>query len=138
MGAAYLALRYLNHADTASQIFVQASAVVGVFSGLVAGGIVRVWRDDKTELIFQFGGWRYAAVLFGLLAFRMAWRLFVDAAGIGTSVALLNDGLIALGIGNYLGRTLHVGVRALHLAGWKPHLIPRYREVRRVRPTRTK
>lgn len=133
LGAVYLTARYLDGPGTASQIFVEISATVGILSGLIAAGMVRVWRDAKTGIVYQFGGWRYAAVLFVLLATREVWRLFVDTAGIAASVTLLNDALIALALGNYLGRTLHVGIRALHLTGWNPRAIPGRRDVRKLK-----
>jgi hypothetical protein len=133
LGALYLTIRYLDGPNSASQVILQISATVGILSGLIAGGLVRVWRDEKTDLVYQYGGWRYAGVLLALLLIRVIWHLFVDVTGVAASVAVLNDSLIAVGVGNYLGRTLHVGVRALHLSGWKPNAIPRHRDVRRLR-----
>jgi hypothetical protein len=138
LGAVYIGIRYLNGPDDAARIFVEAAAAVGVASGLLAAGVVHVWRDPQTGVVFQHGGWQYAAILLGLVAFRVVWHLFVDATGISASVTLLNDALIALTLGNYLGRTFHVGVRALHLHGWSPRAIPRRREVRRLKSTRPK
>ena len=133
LGAAYIGVRYLNGPDDAARIFIEVVAALGVTSGLLSGRLVRVWRDPQSNVVFQRGGWRYAAILLALVGFRAIWHVFVDATGISASVSLLNDALIALALGNYLGRTFHVGVRALHLHGWNLRAIPRRREVRRIK-----
>jgi hypothetical protein len=134
LGAAYIGIRYFNGPDNAPRLFIEGVATFGIASGLLAGGLVQVWRDPQTNVVFQRGGWRYAAILFALVAFRAVWDLFTTATGISASVSLLNDALIALTLGNYLGRTFHVGVRALHLHGWSLRAVPRRREVRRIKP----
>jgi len=136
LGAAYIGIRYLDGPDNAARIFIEVMATLGITSGLFAAGLVQVWRDAQTNVVFQRGGWRYAAILLALVAFRGIWHLFVDATGISASVSLLNDALIALALGNYLGRTFHVGVRALHLHGWNLRAIPSRREVKRIKPSK--
>jgi hypothetical protein len=134
LGVAYLGVRYFNGPDDAARIFVEVMAAVGVASGLFAGGIVQVWKDAQSNVVFQRGGWRYAAILLGLVVLRVVWDVFTGVTGISASVSVLNDALIAVTLGNYLGRTFHVGARALHLHGWSFRAIPRRRDLRRLKP----
>lgn len=129
-GAIYLTVRYLQGPSTTSEIAVEVSATLGIASGLVAGGFVQLWRDAATNLVYQRGGWRYAVVLLALFVVHLLWREIGDYTGLTRGVAVLNDAFIALVLGNYLGRYLHIGARTLHLAGWQPHAIPTVREAK--------
>lgn len=132
-GALYLGIRYLQDSGSAIGLIIQASATIGISSGLVAGHVVRVWKDERTGLAYQYGGWRYASVVALLLIGRVGWDLVSSAAGIQASVGVLNDAFLALTLGNYFGRNLHVGGRALHMIGWNPRAIPTRRQIREIK-----
>jgi hypothetical protein len=133
VGAMYLGIRYLGDSTAPVGLIIQASAVIGIASGLVAGHLVQVWKDERTGLAYQYGGTRYALVVAALLLGRVGWDLFTNGVGISASVGTLNDAFLALTLGNYFGRNLHVGGRALHLIGWNPRAIPTRRQVKEIR-----
>lgn len=139
LGALYLGIRYMYVQDSAqpAAAIIQISATLGMASGLVAGQVVRVWREQASGLVYQYGGWRYAGVVIGLLGVRILWRLVVHVLGIGATVGLLNDAFIAVALGNYFGRSLNVGARALHLLRWNPSAIPSKRALKRGTPSRS-
>lgn len=97
-----------------SALLVLVGSVLGVLTGLWSGQVVRVWRDNKTEVVFQRGGWSYLLVLIGLLVARMIIYIVLRYTGIagdfGTNA--INDAFIALTVGNYLGRSINVHLRA--------------------------
>ena len=92
-------------------------AVLGVGTGLVSGQVIRVWRDEATGIVFQYGGWRYLIVLIVLLLARVLIRFVFIWSGSAVDETALNAALIAALVGNFLGRDILTALRALPLAG---------------------
>lgn len=115
---AYLLLQYARHGDLSGLAVVLGAAALGVVAGLLAGQVVRVWRDGVSGVVYQAGGWRYLAVLAGLIVVRVAARVVLQHTVFASSAATLNDAFIAMAVGALLGRTVVVGARALALSGW--------------------
>lgn len=130
LGALYLGLRAQYGVTGIEAVIVEVSAVLGIASGFAAGSMVRVWRDAETGRAYQFGGWRYGVVLVGLVGVRVLWHVVTGGTGLAASVAALNDAFIALSLGNYFGRSVHVALRAFHLVGWNPRAIPTRRQIK--------
>lgn len=134
LGAVYLGSRYLGGASVRvhDAVIVLMAAAVGVATGLLSGQVIRVWRDEGSGLVYQFGGWRYAVAFLALLALRLAMRVIVDQSGIVVGAAVLNDAFIGMMVGNFLGRGITVGVRTLALVDWQYDALPHGRPVRRA------
>ncbi len=96
---------------------VAIGAALGVGTGLVSGQVVRVWRDEATGIIFQYGGWRYLIVLIVLLLARVLIRFVFTWSGSALDKTALNAALIAALVGNFVGRDIRTALRALPLAG---------------------
>ena len=92
-------------------------AALGIGTGLVSGQVVRVWRDEATGIIFQYGGWRYLLVLIVLLLARVLIRFVFIWSGSAIDETALNAALIAALVGNLLGRDIRTALRALPLVG---------------------
>jgi hypothetical protein len=98
-------------------IAVIVGAALGVGTGLVSGQVVRVWRDEATGIVFQYGGWRYLIVLIALLLARVLIRFVFTWSGSAIDETALNAALIAALVGNFVGRDIRTALRALPLAG---------------------
>ncbi len=135
IAALAIGVRYLNdptiRISDAAVVF--GGAAFGLLSGFLAGQAIRVWRDNETGIVWQRGGWRYAALFVGLLLVRLAARVILQQAGFGMDAAVMNTAFIAMLLGNYLGRAVSVGLRALALHGWNYEALPRRRDLRRMR-----
>jgi hypothetical protein len=92
-------------------------AALGVGTGLLSGQVIRVWRDEATGIIFQRGGWRYLIVLLALLLARVLIRFVFIWSGLAVDETALNAALIAALVGNFVGRDIHIALRALSLSG---------------------
>jgi membrane protein CcdC involved in cytochrome C biogenesis len=124
LGGAYIGDRFLNGAGATGIVVVLGVAAFGVATGLVSGFVVRVWRDAATGTVYQRGGWSYLAILLSLLAVRLVLRIIFSATGT-MDATVLNDAFIAMAIGNYAGRAITVGLRALALVGWDLEALPK-------------
>jgi hypothetical protein len=135
LGALYLGTRYFGGAGVGMHdaIVVLTASLIGVGTGLLGGQMIRVWRDPESGVIYQAGGWRYAVVFLALLVLRVVMRIMTRQWDFGTSAAVLNDAFIGMMIGNYLGRAITVGARALALLDWQYDALPSTRRVRRTR-----
>ncbi len=133
IGALYLGSRYLNDANVHNAAIVLTAALIGVGTGLLAGQVIRVYKDDVTGMVHQFGGWPYAVAFLSLLLLRVAMRVVVNRTGILASATVLNDAFIGMMVGNFLGRAVNVGARALALLDWDYTALPHGRRVRRAR-----
>ncbi len=135
IGALYLGTRYLGGASLQMHdaAIVLTATLIGIGTGLLCGQIIRVWRDDASGLVYQFGGWQYAVAFLSLLVLRVAMRVIVDRWGIIASATALNDAFIGMMVGNFFGRAINVGLRALALLGWSYDALPRGRDLRRAR-----
>lgn len=100
-----------------ADVLVALGAACGVLSGLVSGQFVRVWRDEQTGSIYQKGSWRYLIAVLALLVIRVAARYALQAGRYAIADVALNDAFIAVVVGNYLGRTIRLALRALPLVG---------------------
>ena len=123
IGGCYLAYTYMNHAALVAVIVVLGGALFGIGTGLVGGLFVRVWRDNRDGQVYQRGGWTYLLIFLGLLVIRFLLHIAIDISGISASFSALNDAFIAMAVGNYLGRAINVGLRALSLVGWDYQLL---------------
>ncbi len=135
IGVLYLGTRYLGGASLQIQdaVIVLVGALIGVGTGLFCGQLIRVWRDQESGIVYQYGGWPYAAAFLSLLIVRIAMRVVARQWDVGTSAAVLNDAFIGMMIGNFLGRAVNVGARALALLNWQFDALPNTRSVRRTR-----
>lgn len=133
LGALYLGWHYLGGASVASAVIVLVAAVIGAGTGLLSGQMIRVWKDEKSGIVYQFGGWRYVLAFVALLLLRLAMRVVVNGTDVIASAAVLNDAFIGMMVGNYLGRAANVGLRALALLGWHYDALPHTHDPRRVR-----
>lgn len=135
LGALYLGTRYFGGSGLGlhDALVVLIVALIGVGTGLIGGQMIRVWRDPDSGVVYQAGSWRYAVALLALLVLRVVMRVVVDQSGIIATAAILNDAFIGMMIGNYLGRAINVGVRALALLDWQYDALPDTRRVRRAR-----
>ena len=104
---------------------------MGIGIGFASGALVRVWRDEASGLVYQYGGWRYAGVVVGLIMVRLLMRVVLGHSGIAVGTTVLNDAFIAMAIGAYLGRSLNIGMRAMTLLGWQVEALPSRRALRR-------
>jgi hypothetical protein len=135
IGALYLGSRYLGGATLPVQdaVTVLAATLIGVGTGLLCGQVIRVWRDEASGIVYQFGGWPYLLSFLGLLLVRIAMRVVTRQWDVGASAALLNDAFIGMMIGNFLGRAVNVGVRAMALLDWQFDALRSTRPARRAR-----
>ena len=117
LSVAFAGLFLTGHPTSAGIVAVIIGAVLGVGTGLVSGQVVRVWRDEATGIIFQYGGWRYLIVLIILLVARVLIRFVFTWSGSVVDGAALNAALIAALVGNFVGRDIRTALRALPLAG---------------------
>lgn len=132
LGGLYLGTRYLDGAAASAAALVLGAAALGLATGVASGVLVRVWREGASGVVYQHGGWRYAAVALALVIVRVALRYAARAANLPIDAAILNDAFIALLVGSFLGRALIVGGRALALVGGDLDALPDRREVRRA------
>ncbi len=135
IGILYLGTRYLGSGSLQMKdaVIVIAGTLIGIGTGLLCGQMIRVWRDQESGIVYQFGGWPYAAAFFSLLLVRIAMRVVARQWDDGASAAVLNDAFIGMMVGNFLGRAINVGVRALALLDWQFDALPNPRRVRRAR-----
>ena len=115
VAAIYFAIVALNGTvDMNSVLFVLVGSVLGVLTGLGSGQVVRVWPDNKIGVVYQRGGWSYVLVLLGLLCARIIIYIILRYTGIvgGFGFGAINYAFIALAVGNYLGRSINVHLRA--------------------------
>lgn len=133
-GGLYLGDRYLTGGTVGAAALVMSAAAIGVVSGLFSGFAVRVWQDAASGAVFQKGGWSYLAVLLGLVVGRIVLKIAISTTGV-IDPSLLNTAFLAMAIGNYAGRAIMVGLRALALVGWNLEALPQRtsRQARRVR-----
>ncbi len=135
IGALYLATRYLGGSSLQIQdaVFVLVGALIGIGTGLLCGQMIRVWRDQESGIVYQCGGWPYVVAFLSLLIVRIAMRVVARQWDVGASAAVLNDAFIGMMVGNFLGRAVNIGVRALALLHWQFDALPNTRRVRRTR-----
>jgi hypothetical protein len=135
IGALYLGTRYLGGASLQvhDAVIVLTATLVGIGTGLLCGQMIRVWRDEESGIVYQFGGWRYLVAFLSLLVVRVAMRVVARQWDVGVSAAVLNDAFIGMMIGNYLGRAVNVGARAMALLDWQFDALPSTRPARRAR-----
>ncbi len=134
VGAAYLAVVHFSQpASALDTLKIVGGALFGVATGLVSARVVRVWRDDATRLVMQRGGWKYLLALLGLVVVRIILRVSTQMFRLDVDVAVLNDALIAMAVGNYAGRALLVTIRTLILLGWNVSALPARRDLRATR-----
>lgn len=135
IGALYLGTRYLggNNLIVQDAVIVLTAALIGIGTGLLSGQLIRVWRDSESGIVLQYGGWQYAIAFLALLLLRVVMRVVVDGSGVIASASVLNDAFIGMMVGNFLGRAINVGARALALYGWSYEALPRNSDVRRAR-----
>jgi hypothetical protein len=106
----------LSHPALEGSAAVLIGAVLGIGTGLVSGQVIRVWRDEATGVVFQRGGWRYLIVLIVLLLLRVLLRFVFIKSGSAVDETVLNAALIAALVGNFVGRDIHIALRALKLS----------------------
>lgn len=130
----YLADRYLTGGSLAAAALALGAAGAGIVTGLFSGAVVRVWQDSSSGAVYQRGGWSYLAVLGGLVAVRIVLHVVFSATGL-VDATTLNTAFIAMAVGNYVGRAITVGLRALALVGWDVAALPQRtsRQAGRVR-----
>jgi hypothetical protein len=135
IGALYLGARYLGDSTLRVQdaAVVLAATLIGIGTGLLCGQVIRVWRDRESGVIYQFGGWPYLLSFLGLLLVRIAMRVVARQWDVVASAAVLNDAFIGMMMGNFLGRAVNVGVRALALLDWQFAALPSGTNARRAR-----
>jgi hypothetical protein len=135
IGALYLGTRYLGGSTlrVRDAVFVLIATLVGIGMGLLCGQMIRVWRDEESGVVYQFGGWPYLVAFLGLLLVRVAMRVVSRQWDVVASAAVLNDAFIGMMIGNFLGRAINVGARALALLGWQFDALPSNTNIRRAR-----
>ena len=107
----------VSHPAPEGIVAVIVGAALGVGTGLVSGQVVRVWRDEATGIVFQYGGWPYLIVLIALLLARVLIRFVFTWSGSAIDETALNAALIAALVGNFVGRDILIALRALPLAG---------------------
>ena len=117
LSVAFVGLFLSGRPTTEGIVAVIIGAVLGIGTGLVSGQVVRVWRDEATGIIFQYGGWRYLIVLIVLLLARVLIRFVFTWSGSAVDETALNAALIAALVGNFVGRDIRTALRALPLAG---------------------
>lgn len=134
IGIVYLGVMYFGKPSNDGAVgLVVAATLFGAGTGLLSAAVVRVWHDGATGLVMQRGGWKYLLVLVGLIVVRLLLRLATSALKFDVTEAALNDAFIGMAVGNYAGRALLVGVRALALLGWDPNALPGRRDIRSMR-----
>ena len=117
LSVAFAGLFLTGHPTSEGIVAVVIGAALGVGTGLASGQVVRVWRDEATGTIFQYGGWRYLIVLVVLLLARVLIRFVFTWSGSAIDETALNAALIAALVGNFVGRDIRTALRALPLAG---------------------
>ena len=115
IGVIYAGVMFANTTDWNLLLSVLVGGGLGVLTGLAGGQVVRVWRDGNSGIVYQRGGWSYVLVLLGLLAARVLIYIVLHQMGIVSGVSSLNDAFISLALGNYLGRTINIHLRATSL-----------------------
>src|SRR5947209_438308 len=90
LSVAFAGLFLTSHPMPEGVVAVIIGAVLGVGTGLVSGQVVRVWQDEATGIIFQYGGWRYLLVLIILLLARVLVRFVFTWSGSAVDEAALN------------------------------------------------
>ncbi len=135
VAALYLGTRYLGGSGLGvhGAIVVLMAAVIGIGTGLLGGQMIRVWRDQESGMVYQFGGWRYAVAFLALLLVRIAMRIVARQWDFGVNAAVLNDAFIGMIVGNFFGRAINVGARAMALLDWQFDALPSTRRMRRAR-----
>jgi hypothetical protein len=135
IGALYLGARYLGGSTLRGQdgIIVLSATLIGIGTGLLCGQLIRVWRDQGSGVVYQFGGWPYLVAFLGLLLVRVAMRVVVRQWDLAANAAVLNDAFIGMMVGNVFGRAVSVGARALALLDWQFDALPSKTSLRRAR-----
>jgi len=113
LGGVFLA----GHPASEGIAAVVIGALLGIGTGLLSGQVVRVWRDEATGIVFQYGGWHYLIVLLVLLLARVLIRFVFIWSGSVVDEMAMNAALIAALVGNLLGRDIRTALRALKLSG---------------------
>lgn len=130
-GIIYLAVTYLGQPTGAGNVVMIVGATLfGLATGLIGALVVKVWRDGSTGVVMQRGGWKYLAILAGLILFRLLLRVIVQSLRLGVNDTTLNDAFIGMAVANYAGRAVLVGIRAMALLGWDWAALPTRRDVR--------
>lgn len=113
----YAGVTFANTLDWNMLLAILIGGGLGVLTGLASGQVVRVWRDRNTGIVYQRGGWSYILILLGLLVARIAIYIVLNRLGfaMGTGFGPINYAFIALALGNFLGRTINVHLRAFSL-----------------------
>ena len=85
IGALYLGTRYLGGSNLPVQdvVTVLTATLIGIGTGLLCGQVIRVWRDEESGIVYQFGGWRYLVAFLGLLILRVAMRVVARQWDVG-------------------------------------------------------
>ncbi|GEM_PF-1899743 len=135
IGALYLGTRYLGGSSLQMQdaAILLTGTLLGIGTGLLCGQVIRVWRDQESGIVYQFGGWPYVVVFLSLLLVRIAMRVVTRQWEVGTSASVLNDAFIGMMVGNFLGRAVNVGARALALLDWQFDALPSKNTLRHAR-----
>ena len=125
LGGLYLTAMYANQPGSAADLVtLVAGTVFGVATGLGSATMVAVWRDATTGTVLQRGGWKYLLVLVSLIVARILLRVAAQALHLDVSTIALNEALIGMAVGNYGGRAVLVGMRALALQDRTPTTTP--------------
>jgi len=117
LSVAFGGLFLAGHPAPEGIVAVVIGAALGIGTGLLSGQVVRVWLDEATGTIFQYGGWRYLIILIVLLLVRVLIRFVFTWSGSAVDEMALNAALIAALVGNFVGRDVRTALRALPLAG---------------------
>jgi hypothetical protein len=136
IGGIYLGVTYFAAGQSprmTDMMMVAGATLFGLATGVASAAVVRVWRDGATGLVMQRGGWKYLLVLVGLILIRVLLRVVAYALKLHVDETALNDAFIGMAVGNYGGRALLVGIRALALLGWNPGALPASHDVRATR-----
>lgn len=131
LGLALGVLFMSNHPQWRVGTAAVIGVVFGVFTGLLSGQLIRVWRDEATGVVLKRGGWRYLGVIIALLLIRVLIRVILTWTGSSVDELILNAGLLATLLGNVVGRDIVVALRVAPLlkGGWAA-LPGRYHEFR--------
>ncbi|MHB8646471.1 MAG: hypothetical protein ACYDAR_11855 [Thermomicrobiales bacterium] len=135
IGALYLGTRYLGGSNLQMHdaVILLSGALIGIGTGLLCGQMIRVWRDQASGIVYQFGGWPYAIAFLSLLLVRIAMRVVTRQWDAGTSATVLNEAFVCMMVGTFLGRAVNVGARAMALLDWQFDALPNTRRVRHAR-----
>ncbi|QBD80808.1 DUF1453 family protein [Ktedonosporobacter rubrisoli] len=117
VAALVLGYIYLQKADPSMLALTIGGAFVGGLLGFIIAQFVHVWVDGTTGQVRQKGSWPFIGAYLGIAALRLAAEVVLHTSGL-SQVLPLNEALLAMSIGIYLGRDLNIGLRALALTNW--------------------